>query len=520
MISAKLTALFFHELITIFAAIILQIKHSKMNHLKMLSVILSVFTVFNSFTQGYEIKAKIKGLSNDTIILGHYLNKSMYPDDTIALDQSGAGTFKGKKELPGGMYIVYLPNASFFEILIDKDQKFSFEIDTVNFVTSMKITGSDDNAVFYEFQNFMKSLKDQAESLQKKMDQTSDEKEKEKVREEMRKIGDQRIEYIKKVKAEHPDLFVSAFLNATLDIEVPDAPVMADGKKDSLWQYFYFRDHYFDNFNISDPRLLRTPLYEDKIMNFLTKVIPQIPVADSINPFVDMLIEKTRNDSDLYRYMLITLFNHYAKSNIMGMDGVYVHIADKYYIKDSWWSDKKFIDELKDRVEKAKPLLIGKVAPDMQLIHVPGDHFISAQNDTALKRFPHVGTQFNMHNIKSKYVVLVFWEADCGHCKTAIPKLYEIYENSLKKRNDVTILSVSTLFGEEGKIKWVDFVNKNKLYDWTNAWNPYSYQYKITYDISYTPQIFILDKDKKIVAKRIGPEQIEEILNVLDKMKI
>jgi thiol-disulfide isomerase/thioredoxin/NTP pyrophosphatase (non-canonical NTP hydrolase) len=491
-----------------------------MKQLILLLLAFSVFSVSDSFSQGYEIKVKINGLKNDTVILGHYLNKSMYPDDTAYLDKNGLGVFKGKKKLPGGLYIVYLPSTSFFEIIIDKNQKFSFEIDTSDFVSSMKVTGSEDNIIFYDFQKYMKSLKEEADEVQKKIEKAANDKEKEDFRKELGKIGDRRIDYIKKINAQHPDLFVSVFLKSTLDIDVPDAPLLADGRRDSTWQYYYYRNHFFDNFDVSDSRLLRTPLYEDKIMTYINRVIPQIAVADSINPYVDMLIEKSKNDSDLFRYMLITLFNHYAKSNIMGMDGVYVHIADKYYISQSWWSDKKFIDDLKEKVEKAKPLLIGKKAPDAELVQIPDAHFIAAGNDTALKRFPHVGTQFNLHDIKSKYIVLIFWEADCGHCKTVIPKLHEIYESDLKKRNDVTVLAISTLFGEDGKMKWIDFVNKNNLYGWVNAWNPYSYQYKVTYDISYTPQIYLLDKNKKIVAKRIAPEQIEEIISVLDKTEI
>ena len=66
---------------------------------------------------------------------------------------------------------------------------------------------------------------------------------------------------------------------------------------DSTWQYYYYRNHYFDNFNISDPRLLRTPFYEDKIMTYLTKVVPQIP--DSLIPYADYFIEKSQSDSGL-----------------------------------------------------------------------------------------------------------------------------------------------------------------------------------------------------------------------------
>ncbi len=468
-------------------------------------------------SQGYELKFRINGLKDTTVILGHWLNQSMYPDDTVVVNRNGEGVFKGKSALPGGMYIVYLPSTSYFELLLDKDQHFYFESDTVNFIQSLKFKGSEDNLIFSDFQKYMKLLKDRADSLQNALKNSAGEEEKELLRADLRKLGDERIGYIKKIKKEHTGLWVADFLNATLDIDVPEAPLLPDGRRDSLFQYYYYRNHYFDNFDISDPRLLRTPLYEDKIMTYLNKVIPQVP--DSIIPYVDMLIEKSRADSSLFRYMLITLFNHFAKSNIMGMDAVYIHIADKYYINESWWSDKKFLEDLKDRIDKAKPLMIGKIAPDIELIQVPTEHFIAAENDTAVKRFPHVGTQFNLHQLKSDYIVLVFWEADCGHCKTAIPKLYSIYENSLKSKGNVTVLAVSTLFGEDGKEKWVDFINSHKLYDWINAWNPYSYKFKIQYDISSTPQIFILDRDKKIVAKRIGVENVEGIITMLESME-
>jgi hypothetical protein len=74
------------------------------------------------------------------------------------------------------------------------------------------------------------------------------------------------------------------------------------------------------------------------------------------------------------------------------------------------------------------------------------------------------------------------------------------------------VLAISTLFGEDGKAKWVDFVNQHGLYGWLNAWNPYSYDFKLKYDVVTTPQIYILDENKKILAKKIGSEQVEEIV--------
>ena len=467
--------------------------------------------------QGYEIQLTVANLNDTSVILGHYLNKSMYPDDTVKLNSKGQGVFKGDKELPQGLYIIYLPSTYYFEIILGNDQQFSIQSDTADFISNLSFQGSEENTIFLDFQKDMVALRIRADSLTAAIRAQTVTSEVNRLNRDLQNINSERINLINSISEGHKDLFVSAFLKATLDIDVPAPPLDDKGNiTDSLWQYNYYRNHYFDNFDISDNRLLRTPLYEDKIINYLTKVIPQVP--DSIIPETDMIIEKSLSDSTLFRYVLVTLFNYYGKSNIMGMDAVQMHIAEKYYLTRSWWSDTSFISDLKERVEKTNPLLIGKTAPDIELMSVPSDHFIAAAQDTALKKYPHVGTRIMLHDVDADYTVLAFWEADCAHCKTAIPELYKIYEETLKN-SSVTIIAISTLFGEEGKVKWADFVNENHLYDWINAWNPYSFEYKLKYDILSTPTIYILDRDKKIIAKKVSPQQVAEIITSLINIK-
>jgi len=254
---------------------------------------------------------------------------------------------------------------------------------------------------------------------------------------------------------------------------------------------------------------LRTPLYEDKILTYLDKVVPQTP--DSINPQIDMLIAKSRTSPDLFKYVLVTLFNHYGQSQIMGFDAIALYIADKYYLKEATWSDSAYMAKLKGQVLKNYPLVLGKTAPDVQLVNVPTEHFMAAADSLPMKKNPYVGNFFKLSDIKSDYIILFFWEADCGHCKKATPLMYDSYKKL--KAKGVEIIAISTLFGEDGKVKWIDFVNEHKLYDWINAWNPYDYKFKEEYDVTSTPTIYILDKNKKIIAKRIGAEQCEEIID-------
>ena len=95
----------------------------------------------------------------------------------------------------------------------------------------------------------------------------------------------------------------------------------------------------------------------------------------------------------------------------------------------------------------------------------------------------------------------------------ATPVLHEVYERLHDK--GVEVICVHVINSIEGKEKWVDFVNEHQLLGWINCWSPYSNEFRKLYNLQSYPQLFILDRDKKIVAKRVTPEQAEQILNNL-----
>ena len=463
-------------------------------------------------SQSFRIQIRLKDFPKDTVVLGHRFNASFVPKDTAILDQQGNGIFTGKESLPHGMYLVYLPNRSYFDLLISNDQEFYVENDTLDFVNHIVIKGSDENTSFYNYQQYLQKQSVKAREIQEKIKASPNSDESDGFKKELDLLNEEVLDYISKVITDYQGTFFGKFVLSLQEVEVPDPPKDEKGNIiDSSFQYRYYKNHYWDNFDPSDVRLLRTPFYEQKLMTYIEKVIYQIP--DSLIREVDVLIEKSRTDPQLFRFMLITLFNYYAKSQIMGMDAVYIHIAEKYYIPEATWSDQEFIDKLKDRVEKSKPTLIGQTARNIQLVNLTSDHFIAASEDEELKKNPYLGTFFNLHDVTAEYIILFFWEADCGHCKTATPELYQVYQH-LKDKN-VKVVAVNLLGGEEGKVKWINFVNEHGLYDWINCWNPYDFEFKKIYDIATTPALFVLDKDKKILAKRISPEQAEQIINSL-----
>ena len=475
-----------------------------------------IFLSKQVFCKGYKIEVKVKDLKDTTVILGHFSDNSMFPDDTVWVDGNGKGMITGTKKLPGGVYFLVLPNYKWFDFILDEEQNVRFEFDTTMEINRIKVFDSEINQIFFKYKTFSISKNKRAAELNAKIESINSKKQKQKIKEEITQFHNEFLTYSDEIIETNKDNFLGVLLAAQVkEIKVPDPPKDKNGNiLDSTFQYHYYRNHYFDHFDISDERLLRTPFYNNKLIYYLDKVIPQIP--DTIIKEVDYIIEKSEHDSDLFRSNLFSLFNHYGKSKLMGMETVQIHIADKYYIKRSWWSSEKYIADLKERVAAMKPTLIGNIAPNIQLRYVPSEHFKLAANNDSLRSYPHVGTFFNINDIESEYTVLFFWDPTCSHCKKAVSKLYKVFNDTLKDM-DAKVIAINTLSGIEGKEKWTDVVNKNKLYNWINCWNPYSYQYKLTYDIRANPQIFILDDNKEIFAKRIGEDQVVEILEVHKK---
>jgi len=457
----------------------------------------------------------MEGLSNDTVILGEYFTSRMVPKDTILVDRNGKGLFEGKTPLVGGLYLVYFSPTYYFDLLLGDDQELSIFADTSDFANSIVFKESEDNRVFQEYKEFLQVKRGELQQQQALLPTAATHADTTEIRDRQKKINSEMEAYMDRVETGYANLFVSNFIGATRESFPPESMLTGDKKHDDSIRYFYYKEHYFDHFDPFNVRLLHTPLYEGKIKNYLARGVTQHP--DSLIVAVDFLLQGSKVDEDLYRYMLITLFNHFAESKFMGMDVVYFHIAEHYYIPDATWSSPVFITNLEDNLAKNKPTLIGQIAPNVTMRMVPEEHFQMAAQDTAIKKDPHIGNDFFIHDIEAKFTILYFWEADCGHCKKATPALQQVYNNM--KDKGVEVISVHAINTIEGKEKWVDFVNEHHMYEWINCWSPYSNDFRVQYNLQSYPQLFILDKDKKIIAKRITPEQAEQIIDNLIRIE-
>jgi len=464
--------------------------------IKLLIIILVLFFFNNqSFADGYKIKVKINGLKDTTIYLGYHFGEKNFVLDTTNVNNKGEAIFKGEKNLDRGIYLIILPEKSFFEIIIDKDQDFSVETDTSskaeNFVKNLKIKGSKENQVFNDYQKFMIMESEKVGALRKKMQQQKNNKDsvnvyKQKIKDLDKEVKNKWKEIIKS----NPEALLSKVINSLNDVVVPDAPLDENGNKiDSLFEYHYYKNHFFDNVDFSDDALLRSPILFYKLNQYFKKIIIQIP--DSVIVESEKIIEKSKANDDVFQYVLQFIFNYANSSNIMGMDKAFVFLAEEYYLSgQATWVDSSFIEKIRNRVNELTPNLIGNLAPELKMTTYD-EKYVS------------------LHQIKAEYTILIFWDPDCGHCKKDLPKLHKLYQKYWEK--GVEVFSVYTQVDYKN---WKSFLEEKGLTDWINVYDPYNFSnFRSKYNVVSTPLIYVLDKDKKIIAKRIDTETVEKILS-------
>ena len=515
----------------------------KKNSLLLSLLVLSILFSINTNAQGYKIKVKINNLKNQDLILGHHYNDNLIPDDTVRTDKNGVAVFKGKEKLVGGMYFIFLPSARYFDFLIGDNQEFYIENDTTDLIKNLIFKNSPNNKIFQAYHNFLTEQNKKLSDLQQKKKTEKDANEKKNIQKQIDETIVGYNEYYTKTTTENTGLFVIEFIKATREVEVP--PEI----KDREAKYYYYRNHYFDNFDVGNPRLLFTPLYERKIDTYLEKILIQHP--DTLITEIDIMLEKTRHDDGLFKYMLIHLFNKYAKSKLMTAENVYVHLG-YIYINEATWSTDSFKTQLKPKLDRKSNCLVGNKAKPLSMQSLYTDSIsiedlrpflqnmkeqgLKLENDTTRtfnEILPELSEQiaqfmsnFNgyveLYDIKTKYTILWFFEPDCSHCKHDTPLLYKEYIDNLQKL-DVTVMSIYMERNTDDWSKfsnhigtWFNFVEKNKMYNWYNVWNPFdNYRYK--YDLSSSPVLYLLDKDKTILAKRIGYKQAIEMIQAVEK---
>jgi thiol-disulfide isomerase/thioredoxin len=423
--------------------------------------------------------------------------------DSAAISSTGTGIFKGTEKLAPGIYAVVLPGKQLrAEFLVDKQQTISIQVDTTDMVNKTIITGSPENIPYMQYQKFVavKGKQLQAERIAyissvTRADSALHEK-------NYNTYTTQLNEYRENIIKTQPKSMMAVLLEAMKDPKVPSTIPISH--KDSVENYNYYKSHYWDGISFMDDRIIRTPFFIGKLERYYRDVMPK--AADSIIKDADYKLLLARSSPGMFKYLLNWLTDEYLNPKYMGQDAVFVHLWERYHSKGlSNWLSAYQMEIINRRAYMLMANLIGEKAANLELI------------DSTGKPAP-------LYDVSADYTVVCFWDPNCGHCKIELPRLDSIYQASWKNHG-VKIYAVFTPDDKaNNKAEWVNYTKGHYLSDWIHVYQTKEMEvadnkaqkpsFRQLYDVTITPTLYLLDKDKRIIGKKLSWEQMNELLEV------
>ncbi|MBQ6306854.1 MAG: hypothetical protein IJK78_09845 [Bacteroidales bacterium] len=254
--------------------------------------------------------------------------------------------------------------------------------------------------------------------------------------------------------------------------------------------------HYWDGIEAFDGPTDKNPVLAAQLDFYFDKMVAPLP--DSITPEIDRLIERTSFNPDLRDFILWHLLEKYRHPEYISQDQVFVYLYDQYFsqleIKDL---NKTNLALIRDKAETFRRLALFNLAPDFA-----------------------ISDSIDLHSVESEYTVLFFYDHDCDVCHKEKQEL----DSVVLVHPEVTVLAIDMNpdnsgegSGESSGESSGEFAIRPKGDG--DLKSPIQYR-RITnpseliglYDIETTPLIYVLDKDKRIIAKKIRARQIPIIL--------
>ncbi|MEO8861651.1 MAG: redoxin domain-containing protein [Ginsengibacter sp.] len=462
--------------------------------------VLILLSTLSLFAQGYKVTLQTPNYNSGIAYLTYYYGKNINVEDSEVVNNKGVAVFQKKEKLQPGVYSIVFPGKDkLFDFLVDKEQIINIKADTSDLIDKAIVSGSKENILFHQYQKFIatKGIRLQKElNAYKFSGNKQDSALHEKNYSELNKeLNDYRNNIIK----QNPESMLTALLTSMKEPPLSNSKPIT--RQDSLNNYDYYKKHYWDGITFMDNRIIRTPFFLPKVEKFFREVVS--PAPDSIIKESDYLLLRARSAPEMYKFLLNWLTDEYISPKYMGQDAVFVHLFEKYHSKGiSSWLNEKQMTAISNRAYMLMSNLIGEQAANLEMV------------DTA-------GKSEALYDVKAPFVVVCFWDPTCSHCREEVPRLDSLYHAKWEKEG-VKIYGVLTEPKEQ--VKWKEFINKYNLQSWINVYQTEEQKkiiedakkppYKQLYDVTQTPTLYLLDKDKRIIAKKLTWQQMDDLLQM------
>jgi thiol-disulfide isomerase/thioredoxin len=441
--------------------------------------------------QEYSLSGTVNGCKGEKIILSAVYGKEIIAVDSSYLDKNCAFHFAFKQAEYKGLYRLSISDSNYADIIFNKEN-IIVESGIKDLGGKMKIGSSVENKLLYFYKEKISGLNDSISRLTS-LGQQLYEKDAAGNAATLKKLA-QQIELFNAKKrilsdsiiSKNPKLFISEMLKASL---LPDFRTYMKKKDAAPYpnEAAFLKEHFFDNLDFADSNLLHTDIIFDKIGEYF-QYFADPPSVENYKTAIDFILIRSAVNKNVSDYIFNTMMRTFDHSD---WDEVYTYVVDMYLAQNTC-SDNEKAKSLAEKSSAIKSLKPGSVAPAIITKDIAGKTKI-------------------LDSLKSRYTLVVFWGSWCEFCEKAMPELKNIYSNYHPKGLEIFSVSLDSITQN-----WIDGTTRFAI-PWINTCDLKGFDSPVIkeYNIWRTPTYFLLDSEKKIIARPANTVILKEKLKSL-----
>ncbi len=434
------------------------------------------------WAQGHVVKLQIENMPpKDIYIADFYGDKNTYID-TASIDTAGQATFILGQNTEPGLFRVFLEQNVFFDLVYNRED-ISIQTDREDLYESLVVRSSEENKIYYDFLRRMNDYNRKFDLLAPVNDYyPRDDTFFVEARQEFILVQAEMISWVEQEVKDHPDLWVTKIIKQR-------KPLYFDPSLNESGRREYAKEHFFDHVDFTDVDLIRSNVFTSMAIEYMSLYsnpnLSQEQLQDQFIKAVDKIMYEAMDNNLVYQFMVEYLVGGFEKYHF---DKVLDYIAETYTPEQC--ENESAASDLQTRLKKYAELSVGKKAP---AIEIPND----------------AGEMVSLDDMQSDYTLVIFWASTCPHCMQTLPEIEKLYESSLKTKQ----LAVMTVSIDTDEASWKQAL-QDHYHDWINTsslkgWNTKA---AVDYNVYATPTMFLLDKDKTILAKPITVGELKTAL--------
>ncbi|MDR1847338.1 MAG: redoxin domain-containing protein [Bacteroidales bacterium] len=440
----------------------------------------------------YDITFWIKDFEDSVLYIKGAFGKDLIMLDSIRKSPDQSFHWTARKQFPR-LLTASSSQEDMFSFVLDTSLRFSIGIEPSGFYW---VEGCEANEHYLKYQEENRKIR-LAEYQYKLQINNPEQDNKDSVKQVYAAARAEWKTFTEDFYIKYPDNLMSVLVRSLKAPNVPDT-FLVDGKlkEGKEMQYAdYFRTHYWDDFDFDDPRILYTPFFFQRFESYLKKITVQNSdsIFISLKEFCEFALSK---GGKLYaNYILNYYLNHYSRMPFSFNERIYVLLTDFVTKTAKYYSiPPSELDYHQTLASKIKPFLPGNRMPNITAVDFGG-------------------TRQSLYDQKHKYTIVYFWAAGCESCKKDLEVLEEFYRTK-KDTFDVEIFSIDL---EKEAAVSAEYHRKHP-FEWiVLKAMPEEIEQRYGLDVELTPELYILDRNKRILNKTVLYSQIEESLKMLEE---